>query len=302
MPAEDRFAAQGGAVVDGAGETWGPASATSAPVARSPDSSRAAIGSVVDVWLALPDAMDAGAVSEFGALLSADEWARVRRLPTDEDQRRMLVTRGLVRRVLSRYAPVPPRALTFAVGEHGRPRVDARHVDAAGLSFNLSHTRGLIALAVCRGREVGVDAECVPDRAIAPGFEQRYFRADEAAALAWCPPLHRQARMLEYWTLKEAYLKARGLGLSTPLEAFGFRLQRGGNIRFEAEPRLEQDPGRWQFWQYRPSERHVLALCVESPAAPVRRVVFRAVTSIEQFSALAITAQRRSIPGNGVPP
>src|SRR6185295_2220740 len=92
----------------------------------------------------------------------------------------------------------------------------------AGLSFNISHTRSLIVLAVAKERAVGVDVENVQAREIEIRVADRFFAVPEVAALHAVPPDRQQYRFFEYWTFKESYIKARGMGLSLPLGKFGF--------------------------------------------------------------------------------
>src|SRR5690606_33310169 len=98
------------------------------------------------------------------------------------------------------------------------------------LVFNLSHTDGLIACAVSRGREVGVDVEWLDRRGGDIDVADRFFSRYEVQALYAQPPERRRDRFFRYWTLKESYIKARGMGLALPLDRFSFELDRGGAI------------------------------------------------------------------------
>jgi len=182
--------------------------------------------------------------------------------------------------VLSRYADVAPAQWSFLADSHGRPRIDERnHPQARGLSFNLSHTRGLIAVAVARQPAIGVDVEHLGERPVSMGMAERYFTAQEIADLASLPAHRRQERFCEYWTLKESYLKARGLGLSIPLDRFGFQLCDAGPVRLTADPALDPDAQRWRFWQCRPTPEHLLAVCADAGASAQLRVTVRELKS-----------------------
>ncbi|WP_257389120.1 4'-phosphopantetheinyl transferase family protein [Tahibacter caeni] len=239
-----------------------------------------AVADGVDVWLAFYNEItDAALLEHFSSLLSRAEREQEARFHFADDRRRYRVTRALQRTVLSRYAPVAPTDWSFATNDYGCPRVAATHAAAAGLSFNLSHTRGLIALAVTRDRAVGVDVENLAVREVAVGIADRFFAPVEVEALAAVPAAQQQHRFFEYWTFKEAYIKARGMGLSLPLDKFSFRFPEQGAVQLAVDAELGDDAGRWRFAQYRPTPEHLLALCVEhggplrAPPVRLRKVV-----------------------------
>ncbi len=219
----------------------------------------------VHLWLAFygqaGDALDA-----MLPLLSEAELAQGERYRAADDRLRYLVTRALARTVLSRYADVAPSAWRFAANAHGRPEIAAHAAAADGLRFNLSHTRGLIAMAVGRRRELGVDVECLNARQVSLRLAQRFFSPDEASALSQACQggmVDSQLRLMEYWTFKEAYIKARGQGLNFPLDRFSVVFPDAASARLEIDPALEDDPARWYLAQYRPAPDYLLALCAE---------------------------------------
>lgn len=236
----------------------------------------AAAPAPIDVWLVFVEGEQDYPLQCYRQLLAPDERAREARFHFEKDRRRFVITRALVRTVLSRYAPVSPADWIFRANAYGRP--EAANTDPAvkDLRFNVSHTTGLIALAVTRGRELGIDAEDIRRPA---GLEaaEHFFSRDEARALRALPPDAQRQRFFEYWTLKEAYVKARGMGLSIPLDRFGFHLPHPGRVQFVAPPDTGL-PSCWTFWQFQPSADYLVALCVEGTPdgqgpLDVRRVV-----------------------------
>jgi 4'-phosphopantetheinyl transferase len=168
-----------------------------------------------------------------------------------------------VRTVLSRYCDVPPMDWRFVRDAYGRPHVAAPH--PPGLpAFNLSHTRGLVVCAVTGAPEVGVDVEHVRERSTSLSIADRYFAPAEAAALRALPPELQRERFFHYWTLKEAYIKARGKGLSIPLGDFAFELVGERGLRMRVAEPLKDDPARWRYWLCQPSPEHVAALCIRA--------------------------------------
>lgn len=241
----------------------------------------AASGDGVDVWLAFYDEIDDTALLErFSTLLSVEERRQEARFHFADDRKRYRVTRALLRTTLSRYAPVAPEGWSFATNAYGRPHIASAHGDVADISFNLSHTRGLIALAVTRGQAVGIDVENLAVREVSTGIADRFFSPIEVEELAATPPPRQQDRFFEYWTFKESYIKARGMGLSIPLDKFSFRFPHEAAVQFAVHPELGDDAARWNFAQYRPAPDYLLALCVERgdprrarPQVKLRKVV-----------------------------
>src|SRR6185436_4436818 len=174
-------------------------------------------------WLAFYDEIaDERLHAAYRELLDAAEREQEPRFYFARDRRRYLVTRALVRTVLSRYLSIDPRACIFSTNAYGRPEIVNAEGREAGLSFNLSHTHSLIVLGVTTGRALGVDVENVRDREASIAVADRFFAPQEVAALAATPADRQQYRFFEYWTFKESYIKARGMGLSLPLDKFGF--------------------------------------------------------------------------------
>lgn len=213
----------------------------------------------VHVWCTDPAHLEEPATKRAALdLLTADEHARLTRYVFERDQLIYLATRALVRTVLSRYDGVMPRDWQFVAGSHGKPALSGH---TAPLSFNLSNTRGLVVCAVAREAELGIDVEELTREAPLE-LVADYFAPREVQALRALAPADQPFRFFEYWTLKESYIKARGLGLSLPLEQFSFSIAADRAPVVDVDPRLGDDGASWQFAQHRPTERHLVALCV----------------------------------------
>src|SRR6185503_2215825 len=147
--------------------------------------------------------------------------------------------------------------------------------EACPLRFNLSNTEGLIACLVADDREIGVDVEDLERRGETVAIADRFFSPLEVAALRAVPEERQRARFFDYWTLKEAYIKARGMGLAIPLDHFSFVIEPGAPIGIAFDPRLPDDPSTWQFAQLRPTARHVISVAVRRAGEPDLRLVVR---------------------------
>jgi 4'-phosphopantetheinyl transferase len=167
----------------------------------------------------------------------------------------------LVRAVLSRYAPVPPKAWAFRRGNHGRPEI-SRPEDIPPLRFNLSHTDGLVACLVALDRDVGVDVESVERRAQPLQLAEWCLGPSELASLRALHPATQLRRFFEYWTIKESYVKARGLGLSLPCKDVVVHFDTT-TPRLSFGHRVQDSPKRWQVALLRPTSGHVIAAVIQ---------------------------------------
>jgi 4'-phosphopantetheinyl transferase len=207
----------------------------------------------------------------YRTLLSEDERERMARFVFEKDRHAFLLTRALVRTMLSRYAAIAPAEWQFITNAHGRPEILDRPSGVPDLRFNISHTDGLIACAVTIGREVGVDVEHV-GRRLSHDVAGRHFAPREVNDLRRLPDQEQRRVFFDYWTLKESYIKARGFGLALPLGDFAFTLDPPNPPAIAFEPALDDDPATWQFLQDWPTPHHRLALAVrrEGGDLPVR--------------------------------
>jgi 4'-phosphopantetheinyl transferase len=196
--------------------------------------------------------------SMLAALLSDDERQRLAQFRFESDRQLFLVAHALLRITLSRHADIEPYAWRFRTGSHGRPEIVQSR---SRLRFSLSHTCGLAACAVMLDRDIGLDVEYLT--ADAPiEVAERFFSPRERSDLFGAKSDARAALFFEYWTLKEAYAKARGLGLSLQPYQFSFHKDSNGRWSIASEPPLYEDPERWQFWSWQASKDHLAALAI----------------------------------------
>ncbi|WP_437911533.1 4'-phosphopantetheinyl transferase superfamily protein [Sorangium sp. So ce302] len=227
------------------------------------------------LWYVFCDsARDEALLEAYHRLMAPDEAAQQARFLFAENRHEYLLTRALVRTVLSKYANVAPEAWSFVRNEFGRPQI-AGPPGVPPIRFNLSNTRGLIACLVALDRDVGVDVEDTERASGAVDIADRFFSPGEVRALRALPPERQRARFFEYWTLKESYIKARGMGLAIPLDQFSFHLDDGPAIGISFDPRLGDDRSAWQFALYQPSARHTMAAAIRSGGGPPLSIELR---------------------------
>ena len=183
------------------------------------------------------------------------------RLHFASDRQLYAAAHALVRQALSECAPeVTPEAWQFAVSAHGRPELLPPW---DRLRFNLSHTDGLVACVATLDIDCGIDVEAIRQRPAA-ALSRQVLAPAEQQVVASAPADQRPWLFFRYWTLKEAYVKAQGMGLSLPMERCEFALG-SGRPRLIAHPEdSHPDPDGWRFIQYAPTSSHVLAVALRS--------------------------------------
>ena len=250
---------------------------------RATDTDPALEAGEVHVWhLTCDDDATGRAVDRWESALPAEERRRARRLVVPGDRARFVVSHAMLRALLSRYTGDAAGRLAFARNAHGRPELTSAH--AGDLRFNLSRAPGLIALAVARGTAVGVDVECLPPRLSTDPVElaERFFSPLETTALRSLPADERPRQFLRVWTLKEAYVKACGLGLSMPLDRFAFDVAGRSTPTFDVDPSVD-DAAAWRFLALSPTPAHLLAVAVRTGGpAPRWRVRACGVAEVDQ--------------------
>jgi 4'-phosphopantetheinyl transferase len=157
------------------------------------------------------------------------------------------------------YKDEPPDGWTFVRGEYGKPSIAAGQRLGPDLAFNIAHTDGLVACAVALDTDIGVDVERIRFDVDGRRLARHYFSATENEWLDQCGDAEHAIRFSELWTLKEAYIKAIGTGLSSPLHAFGFCFERASGLRFHP-PRGTATA--WQFALFAPSTDHRLSVAI----------------------------------------
>lgn len=206
---------------------------------------------------------------EWMGWLSAEERVRQARYQRESDRDLYLMAHGMLRRVLAQHTGLSPDALRFETNRFGRPELSD---DAAGRSirFNLTHTPGLAACAVAADRAVGVDAENLDREIDLRSVSARVFSPAEIRGLDELIGRDATERFYLHWTLKEAYVKALGMGFSLPLRRIT-TLPMGNDRAGLRLDEMADDASRWLLCTHRAGAAHQISLALEAPAsAPVR--------------------------------
>ncbi len=229
------------------------------------------------IWYTALDAIDeAEAQQRYRNWLSDDEQARLGRFLFAKHRHQFLVAHALVRGMVSHLLAGPPWTWQFRTVSNGRPELANQPGPGPRLRFNLSHTEGLVVCAATWDWDLGVDVEFLDRRPVSEGLPERYFSSSEVADLRALPSERQGRGFFDYWTLKEAYIKARGLGLALPLEKFSYHLGQP-EITISFAPDLDDDPSQWQFAQFEPGPRHLISCAVRRPVGSAVRFRFASV-------------------------
>jgi 4'-phosphopantetheinyl transferase len=198
------------------------------------------------------------------ALLSPDEHARAARFAFERDRWRFIGTRGALRAILSAYRGVAGSALRFEYAPSGKPSLVERG-NRGWLCFNVSHSGEMALVGVTLDCAIGVDVEHIRDDVDTAHLASRFFSAREAAALAGLPARARHEAFFACWTRKEAYLKARGDGLSLPLDGFDVSLAPGEQAALLGTRPDPQEAVRWSVRAVSAPAGFAAALAIAKP-------------------------------------
>lgn len=204
---------------------------------------------MIDLWR-----VDLAVTEDDRTLLSEDERKRAERIIIPDKRDQFVAARAALRHTVARYIDREPEAVEFAYAEHGKPAIEG--VD---LSFNLSHSATVALIGITRGASLGVDVERAEgDRDLA-SMAKHFFADAEYAAWLAMPVVDQPLAFLRLWTLKEAYLKAWGTGLSFSSRRFSLMLD--GDPRLSATEMPGDDPGLWRFAQLPIGGPYAAAVC-----------------------------------------
>ncbi len=227
----------------------------------------------VDLWYAWTTGLSDPALwQRYERMLPADEIQRINRFAREPDRRRGLMARVLTRTTLAHYTGVAPDSLHFRRDRLGKPElVDP---EDTGLSFNLSHTAELVLCAVSSQGQVGVDVERHDRQLQFLPLARRFFAEAEVAALEALPAAGQRRAFFQLWTLKEAYVKACGRGLTMPLGHFAMSFGGGRAPTVQFTTPGYGDPVRWRFAQFQLDKGYqaAVALCSAGKGPLVIRI------------------------------
>lgn len=225
----------------------------------------------VHIWFMPTEALDEAALAAATSVLSGDELAQYQRFHFAGDARDYAAAHALLRRTLSRDNGRAPESWRFDRTATGKPfLIGAGDTPAF---FSLSHAHGMVACAVTKDADVGVDVECIDRDVNEADIAARFFAPAEAVHLTDLDAAARRARFFDLWTLKEALVKALGAGMAMSLSSLAFTVDSGGLVRLDAP--ADVDPQAWEFGLFAPGPRYRLAVAARRSSVHAANLVLR---------------------------
>ena len=234
----------------------------------------------IHLWMTKPEELlgNDELLTSYATLLTSTELVKQQRYKFAKDRHDALITRAFIRDLLSYYADIAPQDWQFEKGSKDKPEIINCPLP---LRFNISHTKNLIICAVTLVDDIGCDVENTGRSNDVLAIAERYFSPKESTELFALPEAEQRNRFFDYWTLKESYIKAWGLGLAIPLTDFSFNindtekhhkdsftLKSDISLSF-AEHRVDE-PQIWRSWLVYPSasidekQEHRIALSLRA--------------------------------------
>jgi len=235
--------------------------------AKSPERPILTTGEV-HVWRADMN-QDRATINTYLKLLSPDEKERAGKYYFQRDREYFVVARGVLRMILSRYIDLSPEQIAFSFNPYGKPAL-RQGVGDDLLRFNVAHSGTVALYAFTRGREIGIDIEYIQQNCWSLELAEHFFSPTEVSMLSALAPQSRTLAFFDCWTRKEAYIKARGEGLSHPLNRFTVSVTPGqpaSLLTTDGEPR---EASRWTLMDLFPGREYRAALAVEGTPCGVR--------------------------------
>lgn len=215
----------------------------------------------VHVWRAKLDPSEE-CTKQLTRMLSDDEQKKMRRFHYDKDRKRFIVTRGVLRKIMSRYLNIKPSHIQFGYSTHGKPYL-VEKLRGEKICFNLSYSHNLSLYAFTKSRRVGIDIEYVRPFVDVDQIVAGFFSSNEQAIWQQLPEKQKQEAFFNCWTRKEAYIKARGEGLSLPLDQFEVSFAPGKPAALLGTDGALDQTSRWLLRVIQSDSSYAAALVVE---------------------------------------
>lgn len=228
----------------------------------------------IAIWFARLDKITD--IKALQVLLSSDELKRASRFKFGKHRRRFIITKGLLRQLLSRYTGIPAQKIQFAYTGKGKPEI-VNHA----LQFNVSHSHELVAYVFSAQRAVGIDVEYMEKKIEILDLAQRFFAEPEYEQLKAMPEEKRNLAFFNVWTRKEAFVKAIGEGLYYPLKDFVVSAlpEKTKLISVKGQPSLAE---QWKLQQLNLKEKYAGTFAI-SGRQIYRSVFYEYLGSGRQF-------------------
>lgn len=206
-------------------------------------------------------------------MLDDDELKRALRYKFVKDYKRFIVSRGLLKIILSRYIHIDPGQICLRYNSFGKPMLNER-IGRNYIHFNLSRTDDLALFAITKDRKIGVDVESINLDIEIEGIVERFFSSDEVTALRSLPVELRHKAFFQCWTCKEAFIKAKGKGLTIPLDSFSISLNPEKSPDLVCSKFCADEASRWSLYTFDLGINYCAGLAVEGHNFQIKSWLF----------------------------
>ena len=207
-------------------------------------------------------------LTRYRDMLTEEEKKKRARYLFEKDRHRYLVTRAMIRSLLSRYGECEPREWRFSTNEWDKPEI-CTHQNPHGLRFNISHTDAMICCVFTPELDIGADVENTHRKGETVKIAHRFFSVLEEQELRSQPQERQRSRFYDYWTLKESYIKACGMGLAIALRDFSFTFPPAGTVDIEFAQRRIDDPSLWNFCTLQTNDEFKISIGIKGETTRV---------------------------------
>ena len=226
----------------------------------------------IQLWFVYDNEIyDSELIELYYSIINEEEAEQQKRFYFKKHQHQYLITRALVRSVLSLNVDgaIKPAEWIFNKNKYGKPYISNIDLNSP-MYFNVSHTENMIVLAVASSSEVGVDAEWMLRTGKTIELSEHFFSPLEAKLLRSLPAEKQKEYFYDLWTLKEAYIKACGMGLSIPLDQFSYSFSKKNEISVSFDSIRNERSRQWNFWQIKPNSTHRVAVAIKNESMKER--------------------------------
>jgi len=199
-------------------------------------------------------------LESYHALLSQDEKIRSGRFKFDRDKECYVISRGILRLLLSTYLKLSPEDLVFGYTDFGKPFLS----NDSAIKFNISHSGNMAVFAFARNQEVGVDIEQIKDNFEVLELAHNFFSKNEIEVLENQSKEDLPRAFFRCWTRKESFIKAEGSGLSFPLDQFAVSLENDQQAELLNTQWDSKEKDHWQLFSFIPAQEYIAAVAIRS--------------------------------------
>lgn len=215
----------------------------------------------VHIWRTFID-IDSPIIKTYLPVLSIDELEKANRFYFPNDRNRFITVRSVLRRIIGNYTGKHPRELKFDFNQYGKPFL-SQNSSKSTIKFNISHSHEVALIAVTQDFDIGVDVEYMHTNFDFEGIVEKFFSVNEKNVWRSLPSYHKVEAFFNCWTRKEAFIKAKGKGLSLPLNEFDVSFKPGEPALLLNTAWDRKEVGDWSVEEIKPANGYVGALAVK---------------------------------------